>query len=344
MDDSLEARAKVSDLDKQIAEQKEHIDNMQVNRERELRKRNLNDQLESYRQDVEAKREAEQSKFEALQLELEQEREAIQYHYDELLANERFYADLREDIINGNLSNIQSSLASFLSEFKNANEQTIKDLGLSWQELLNLIGAVESAQGSLGAVKGGTTAPIKTTPPPSSPAPSGGGSGDTSTKYRSYTVQKNDNLSVIAKKMLGDANRWKEIYNLNKSIIGSNPNLIRPGMKFKIPAYHSGSIIGVGTPESRNLFALFGEKLKPNEVYAKLLKNEVVLNPDIAMPQFRDNIADVINGFKPQYVAAGAGSKTINLNVNVAKLNLNDKKQMDTFYRDLQSSVKTLLK
>jgi hypothetical protein len=28
---------------------------------------------------------------------------------------------------------------------------------------------------------------------------------------------------------------WKSIYNLNKSIIGSNPNLIKPGMKLKMP-------------------------------------------------------------------------------------------------------------
>jgi LysM repeat protein len=28
---------------------------------------------------------------------------------------------------------------------------------------------------------------------------------------------------------------WKTIYNLNKAIIGSNPNLIRPGMKLKMP-------------------------------------------------------------------------------------------------------------
>jgi len=44
-----------------------------------------------------------------------------------------------------------------------------------------------------------------------------------------YTVQRGDTLSGIAQK-LGYSN-WRDLYNLNKSIIGSNPNLIRTGAK-----------------------------------------------------------------------------------------------------------------
>lgn len=42
-----------------------------------------------------------------------------------------------------------------------------------------------------------------------------------------YVVKKGDNLSKIAKKY---NTTWKSIYNKNKSMIGSNPNLIKPGM------------------------------------------------------------------------------------------------------------------
>ena len=42
-----------------------------------------------------------------------------------------------------------------------------------------------------------------------------------------YTVQKGDTLSSIAKK-LGYSN-WQDLYNSNKSVIGSNPNLIYSG-------------------------------------------------------------------------------------------------------------------
>lgn len=55
---------------------------------------------------------------------------------------------------------------------------------------------------------------------------------------KSYTVVNGDSLWKIAQKYLGDGSRWKEIYtyNNNKSIIGGNPNLIRPGQVLSIPS------------------------------------------------------------------------------------------------------------
>ena len=51
------------------------------------------------------------------------------------------------------------------------------------------------------------------------------------TKEISYTVQKDDNLSKIAKKY---NTTWQELYKINKDIIGSNPNLIKVGQVLKI--------------------------------------------------------------------------------------------------------------
>jgi nucleoid-associated protein YgaU len=55
------------------------------------------------------------------------------------------------------------------------------------------------------------------------------------TKTKTYTVDSGDNLSAIAQQELGDANRWREIYDLNKDVIGKNPDLIQPGMELKLP-------------------------------------------------------------------------------------------------------------
>lgn len=57
----------------------------------------------------------------------------------------------------------------------------------------------------------------------------------------SYTVQANDTLSRIARYALGDASRWKEIYELNRDVI-SNPNLIWPGMQIQLPAGANSNI------------------------------------------------------------------------------------------------------
>lgn len=49
------------------------------------------------------------------------------------------------------------------------------------------------------------------------------------------TVKAGDSLSAIAARELGDASRWREIYELNKDVVGSNPNLIHPGQQLRMP-------------------------------------------------------------------------------------------------------------
>jgi nucleoid-associated protein YgaU len=51
---------------------------------------------------------------------------------------------------------------------------------------------------------------------------------------QTYTVNKGDTLSKIAKEFYGSANRWHEIYDANRDQI-SNPDLIQPGQVLKIP-------------------------------------------------------------------------------------------------------------
>lgn len=58
----------------------------------------------------------------------------------------------------------------------------------------------------------------------------------TQTATRTYTVKRGDCLWRIAQKELGKASRWPEIYNMNKGVIGSNPNLIYPGQVYTLPA------------------------------------------------------------------------------------------------------------
>jgi nucleoid-associated protein YgaU len=50
-----------------------------------------------------------------------------------------------------------------------------------------------------------------------------------------YTVAKGDSLSKIAKKVYGNANRWREIFDANRDQL-DNPDLIQPGQVLKLPA------------------------------------------------------------------------------------------------------------
>jgi nucleoid-associated protein YgaU len=59
-------------------------------------------------------------------------------------------------------------------------------------------------------------------------------SGAESTAERIYEVKPGDSLSKIAKAEYGDAQAYMRIFEANRDIL-SNPNLIHPGQKLKIP-------------------------------------------------------------------------------------------------------------
>lgn len=49
-----------------------------------------------------------------------------------------------------------------------------------------------------------------------------------------YTVQKGDSLSKIAKQELGDANAWTRIFEANRDVL-DDPDKIQPGQILKLP-------------------------------------------------------------------------------------------------------------
>ena len=51
-----------------------------------------------------------------------------------------------------------------------------------------------------------------------------------------YVVVKGDTLTSIAQKFHGNGARWREIYDMNKDVIGANPNYLKVGMVLKIKA------------------------------------------------------------------------------------------------------------
>jgi nucleoid-associated protein YgaU len=51
---------------------------------------------------------------------------------------------------------------------------------------------------------------------------------------RTYTVEKGDTLSGIAKKMYGNANKYPQIFEANKPML-KDPDKIYPGQVLRIP-------------------------------------------------------------------------------------------------------------
>lgn len=51
---------------------------------------------------------------------------------------------------------------------------------------------------------------------------------------RTYTIEKGDTLSKIAKEQLGHASAWKQIFEANRDVL-DDPDRIFPGQVIKLP-------------------------------------------------------------------------------------------------------------
>lgn len=54
-------------------------------------------------------------------------------------------------------------------------------------------------------------------------------------RARTYHVQPGDSLYAIAQRVLGNGNRWKELYELNKNVIGSDSSKLKVGQRLRLP-------------------------------------------------------------------------------------------------------------
>jgi nucleoid-associated protein YgaU len=68
------------------------------------------------------------------------------------------------------------------------------------------------------------------------PAASQGTTGAQQPQTTTYTVQSGDTLSAIAKRFLGNANDYMDIFNANRDQL-SDPDKIKPGQVLKIPQH-----------------------------------------------------------------------------------------------------------
>lgn len=82
----------------------------------------------------------------------------------------------------------------------------------------------------IGETPGSVPSSTDTTTPVVSAEQNGG-----SVQAQTYTVQKDDTLQKISKKIFGTYGKWYKIYEANKDKI-SNPNILKPGTVLTIPA------------------------------------------------------------------------------------------------------------
>lgn len=92
-------------------------------------------------------------------------------------------------------------------------------------------GSSGSSSGGGTTAGGGTVSRSGGSPPKGA----GGAVAKASSAAEHYTVQPNDSLWKISEKFYGTGQKDMTIYQANRSVIGSNPDMIHPGQKLVIP-------------------------------------------------------------------------------------------------------------
>jgi TP901 family phage tail tape measure protein len=163
------------------------------------------------------------------------------------------------------------------------------------------------------------TEPTPAETPTQTPAPE---AAEPTTK--TYTVKSGDTLSGIAKKFYGSASQWKKIYNANKSIIGSNPNLIYPGQKYSIPLSSGGMV--------PKYFAAGGFARGTDTVPAMLTPGEFVMRKYAVQNFGLDKMKAVNSG-------TYSGESVYNYSVNV---NVKSDANPDQIARSVMTQIKQI--
>ncbi|MFJ7731163.1 peptidoglycan DD-metalloendopeptidase family protein [Lysinibacillus sp. NPDC097231] len=334
MDDSREARLQRKKLEEELANISEQIAEKQNDRQYELREQNLQDeldtyisqhdakkelednnyntakealdnQLELYNKDLEAKKKLEEDKYKATKEQLDKERKEIVNHYDELINNEKYYADLRSQIINGNVDAMSEKLSTFLGDFQNMNKDLIEDLGLSWQELQNKIYQITQLQGSLGNV----SIPNQNFDLNSGSIISSSNTNNSSSNSSTPTNTARDNAW---QQYLANKKSWETASATEKARLNAENEKLRKQYGFQdgsydalknLKKYHSGGIVGgKGNQLTELTNKLFNTK--PSEETVLALKRELFV-PENNISNMFTNIRAAIPDFKVQRPQGG---------------------------------------
>lgn len=89
----------------------------------------------------------------------------------------------------------------------------------------------------------------------------------------SYTVSRGDTLSGIAKKY---GINWRDLYNANKSLIGSNPNYLRVGTTLSLSGQQAPAQAAIDPLQQRAANTLAGVNITPfNYKFEDLFKEDL---------------------------------------------------------------------
>jgi hypothetical protein len=353
LDDSIEAKQRRAELEKSLAETNQQIEDLQYDHGKELRIDSLNEQKDAFGEGIDAKKEAEDEMFEATQDRLEAEKKEWEDYYNDLINDERRFAQMRDQIMKGNFDNITSDFKTFQA-FISSN-MTLIGKSISTNLIDKLWEAVKAGQ-SASTAMGQIASSLGIT---TSGSGSGSGTVITSSMYENLNgtaIMPSRQLASL----LGTSVSWDQAsgqviiggqsFTPTRNVEGTTWVPIRQvaeklGKTVKwdsgsgnISLFHKGGVVG-GKSASSGIYDLINKFLnvEGGEQLIKAVKNEIMLAPQ-NVPNFLSNMKNLVSSVTPVAVAAG---NSYQLNFNIENMSGN-KKDADSLAKTMVTKLKSV--
>jgi phage tail tape measure protein, TP901 family, core region len=313
LDDSLEAKSKRADLQKEIDAKAEEITKLQRDREITIRKDGLSDQLEDRQNAVDKEKKLEDEKNAAVIKNIENLEKINDDYYDGLLNDEQYFYNMKQALMSNDAVQIQNQLniikGAYDTFFKKLEDdstissQKIKD-NLKYSETQDFNYAMDypygTGNGSAGDTSGNGTNNNNSSNNTGTNNNSNSKSAERDSAWMRYLGNKQvaERLQTEMKSLKSDSTEYKEKEKQRAKLHAAN-EIYRKQYGFidgtydqlkNLTTYHTGGEVGVDGTSTKKWWKNF-------EVPALLKKGEVVLDkPRDFFSEIASNIMSNLSG------------------------------------------------
>jgi TP901 family phage tail tape measure protein len=289
MDDSLEAKSKRADLEKEIAAKSEEITKLQRDREITIRKDGLTDQLEDRQNAIDKEKKLEDSKHDVIIDNLEELEKLNDEYYEGLLNDEQYFYNMKQALMSDDTVRIQNEITKIQSAYTAFYQELEKNFGIYSEKIAsNLKYAFSLNEENLKNYPflsddstGSSNPSDSTTSTPSSGSSSSNSVSEKDTAWKDYLTnkQKAEQLKTDMKTLLTDSADYKNKQAQFEKLKAAN-DVYRSKYGFpdgsyadlnKLTKYHTGGIVGEKGTTTKSL-------LEDVEVPAILKKSEGIID------------------------------------------------------------------
>lgn len=359
LDDSIEGRAKKKDLEEQLDAKDEEIAKFKLDRERELRKQSLQDQLDDHKKQNDQIADSEDKLNQEINDNIDQEKKAVEQKYKDILENDKLYYELKQgllsedsNVVKATLAELQTGYDTYFGTLKGHvfdTDQEFKNLNFTLEKSLELL-----QKYSNGDYSAQDDFPSGYTPPSDINSDTGtsGGSKVTPDALMAWSNYLNNKLqaetlrnkmSTLDKK----SQQYKDAENTFNNLSRANANY-RSTYKFKDGSYDQlKSLTGtdIFSAETGGMTPSWGKSGK----FLLAHEKELVLNKtdtsnlitavDITR-SIVDGLRNLTSLIKPQSSSpALAGYGNIQMDITIERLT-GDENGARTFFNTIQKNLR----